>query len=309
MLGLVLLAIAMEIPVAVAAQVRPGTIIINKASLQIPQGGGPDRSIASNEARITVVEQLDVALVRTGTDPITVTDAGATIPVLLTNRGNGQESFTVVATPADASVVVSLIAIDTDGDGRFDPAHDTVLPAGDTPSIAPGGTAALLVVLAHTRSAVTAASLAIVATATTGSGAPGTVFAGKGDNGADAVTGLTGASAELAVPFANVEPAAPTLLKTQVIAAPDGSATPVRGAIVTYSLAARFSGPTAGARIHDVIPAGTVYVPGSLRLDAAALTDPADVDAGAFDGTAIDVALGDIAIAATRTIQFQVKIQ
>ena len=46
-----------------------------------------------------------------------------------------------------------------------------------------------------------------------------------------------------------------------------------------------------------------------VTLDDAALTDDADTDAGAFDGTGIAVALADVAGAATRTIRFKVRIQ
>ncbi len=57
------------------------------------------------------------------------------------------------------------------------------------------------------------------------------------------------------------------------------------------------------------MPRGTRYVPGSLTLDTIPLSDAADGDAGQADDTAIAVSLGDIAIAATRSIQFQVTIQ
>ncbi len=308
-LGVVASIVPMIASGAAHAQVQAGTVITNTATLHIPQAGGADQAIPSNPAMITVVEQLDVGLTSTGSDAISVSTTGATVPVVLTNRGNGQEAFVVVATPADASVGVKLIAIDGDGDGRYDPAHDTTLTDGHTPSLAPGGTLALLVVLTRAQSPVTAASLTIAATAATGSGDPGTVFAGKGDGGGDAVTGRTGAHAQLSVPIVTADTAAPTLAKTQTVRAPDGSATPVRGAIVTYVLAAHFSGATSGAHVHDAVPAGTAYVAGSLRLDMVALTDAADVDGGVFDGTAIDVALGDVPGAAIRTVQFQVTIQ
>ena len=57
------------------------------------------------------------------------------------------------------------------------------------------------------------------------------------------------------------------------------------------------------------MPPGTRYVAGSLSVDARAVSDADDDDAGRFDGTAIHVALGDVPAAATRTIRFQVTIQ
>lgn len=305
------LAAALVLHAPAAAQVQAGTVITNVASLHVPVAGGADRTIASNEATLTVGELLDVSLVRSGgaTGPVVVGSDGATAAVTLVNRGNGQEAFAIVATPADAAVTVRLIAIDRDGDGHYDLAHDTLLTDAKTPPVAPGASLALLVVLDAPMSTTGTATLAVAATATTGSGTPGTVFAGQGDGSGDALVGSTGATARVTVPLATGDPAAPTLVKTQSVVAPDGSATAIRGAIITYTLAARFPGATSGARVRDAVPAGTIYVPGSLRFDAAPLTDVADADSGGFDGTAIEVALGDAAAATTRSVQFQVKIQ
>lgn len=305
------LAAALFLHAPVVAQVQAGTVITNVATLHVPVAGAADRTIASNEATLIVGELLDVALVRSGgaTGAVAVGSDGATAAVTLVNRGNGQEAFAIVATPADAAVTVRLIAIDRDGDGRYDAARDTLLADAKTPVLAPGASLALLVVLDAPAATTGTAALAVTASATTGSGAPGTVFAGQGDGNGDALVGATGATAQVTVPIATSDPAAPTLAKTQRVVAPDGSATAIRGAIVTYTLAARFPAATAGARVRDAVPAGTVYVPGSLTLDAAALSDGADGDAGRFDGTAIEVALGDVATAATRSVQFQVKIQ
>ena len=92
--------------------------------------------------------------------------------------------------------------------------------------------------------------------------------------------------------------------------APDGSAMLVRGTIITYTLVARFdgSGTARAIQVADPIPSGTRYIPGSLTLDDILLSDAVDTDAGAFDGSSIAVALGDVR-AATRTIRFKVRIQ
>jgi uncharacterized repeat protein (TIGR01451 family) len=85
----------------------------------------------------------------------------------------------------------------------------------------------------------------------------------------------------------------------------------VRGATVTYSIASTFGGTGLfrTARLADPVPAGTTYLPGSLKLDGTPLSDASDGDAGSFDGAAVRVALGDVAAPATHTIQFQVTIQ
>jgi hypothetical protein len=70
-----------------------------------------------------------------------------------------------------------------------------------------------------------------------------------------------------------------------------------------------FAEAASAARIEDPVPAGTRYVPDSLMLDGALLSDAADDDAGQADNATIAVTLGDIAVAGVRTVQFQVQIQ
>jgi uncharacterized repeat protein (TIGR01451 family) len=286
------------------AETSAGTRIDNTAELRLDGSN----TLRSNTVSLITAERLDVTLARVGSGSVAITGSGNALPVLLTNAGNGQEAFTVAATVSDASATVRLIAIDVDGDGRFDATRDTVLAGGVTPALAPGASLSLLVVVDAGQGTVTANAVTVTAQAVTGSGAQGTQFAGQGDSGGDAVTGATSARATVSVPLAATG-AAPSLVKSQVVTAPDGSARAITDAIITYTLEARLVGPTANVRVADPIPAGTVYVAGSLRLDGAALTDAADGDTGTAGAAGIAVTLGDIAAAGTRTIQFQVRIQ
>lgn len=294
-------------PTPAFADTQAGTTITNVATLTVG-GAEQARTIQSNPATLTVAERLDVALSRVDEAGI-VPAPGVAVPLLLANRGNGHEAFAFVATAADASVRVRLIAIDRDGDGRFDAAVDTPLAEGRTPELEAGATLRLLVVL-DPADADAASALTVTAQAATGSGPAGTVFAGRGDAGGDAVTGTSQARAAVTVPIGGADAAAtPVLVKSQSVRAPDGSSRPVAGAIITYRLEARFGAATSAARIADPIPAGTAYVPGSLTLDAAPLSDTAGDDAGSADARGIAVDLGDIAAPATRTVAFQVTIQ
>lgn len=293
---------------AAGAETRAGTLVTNIATLKVRDGDG-EYSLTSNPAVFLVVERLDVALARVDDTPVAVPQGGVAVPLLLTNLGNGQEAFDLAATPSDASARVRLIAVDRDGDGRFNSAIDTVLTDRRTPELQPGATLRLVVVLDPEAADVTVAALGVVARAATGSGPMGAMFAQRGDGGANAMTGPTGARAEVVVPIGAGGTALPTLVKSQTVQAPDGSARPVTGARITYRLEARFTGPTAGARIDDPIPQGTAYVPGSLTLDAVRLSDAADADAGRADAGGIAVALGDVEAAAVRTVRFQVTIR
>ena len=57
-----------------------------------------------------------------------------------------------------------------------------------------------------------------------------------------------------------------------------------------------------------MIPAGTTYQPGTLQLDAAALTDVADGDVGTASASGIDVGVGTVAGGSSHIVKFQVKI-
>jgi uncharacterized repeat protein (TIGR01451 family) len=295
-----------------AAQTRPATVVTNTAAVVFTLDG-EDRRIASNSVTLVVAERLDIALAPGGTAPVLAAPVTA-LALRLTNGGTGRESFAVEAKGTVPGVSVTGIAIDVDGDGRFDAAIDTPL-AGATPPLDPGQTLRLLILVAPVAGVDAGdGAITVTARAATGSGNPADAFTGTGDGGSDAVIGTTGATASVDLPFVARQTAtapatdAPTLVKTQSVRAPDGSAQPVAGAVVTYTLVARFPGATRDARIDDPVPAGTRYVPGSLTLDDAVLTDATGDDAGGLEGTGIAVTLGDVPAAAVRTVRFQVRL-
>ena len=119
---------------------------------------------------------------------------------------------------------------------------------------------------------------------------------------------ITASSNSLAALIASL--ASVTLTKSATISDQFGSANPVPGATVIYSLVAKVtgSGTARSLGVADVIPAGTTYVPGSLKLDGAGLTDGSDSDTGTADASGIAVSLGDVAGGNTRTVNFSVKI-
>jgi len=291
--------------VAAAAQTPAGTPIRNVAAASwTPEGGAP-LSQPSNTDTLTIAERLDVALSPSPVGAVSPDAGSGVVPVLLTNAGNGNEAFAIDAALASTDLTVRSIAADSDGDGQYDPARDLPLTDARTPDVAAEGTLLLFVVLDG--NAAAEMQLTVAARAVTGSGDPGLLVAGQGDGGSDAVVGPTGAQAKIALAVAPAT--APSLVKSQAVLAPDGSSQTVRGAIVTYTLEARFPGPTTAARIDDPLPAGTIFIAGSLSVDGAPLTDASDGDGGSFEGGKISIALGDIAAAATRTVQFQAKLQ
>ncbi len=298
---------------ASAAGAAPaGSDIANTAQIDVIVNGAPLR-LPSNTVHTRLGELLDVRLAPTSPQPeqIAPGDVGYVSSFVLTNAGNGREAFTLAAAISGIDATISAIGLDTNGDGRFDPASDTRVPdGGASPPLAPGAGVTIFVLSDIARDAPRGASGAITltATSTTGSGVPGTDFPAAGDGGGDAVVGATRASAAAEVRLI-VSDMGATLVKTQAVATPGGGQ-PGRGSIITYTLEARFTAAASDARVVDPLPVGTTYVAGSLRLDGGTLSDAADGDAGAFDTSArtVAVALGDADAAAVRTVSFQVRI-
>ncbi len=300
---------------AYAAGVSAGTLIQNTASASYTSGPSSG-TVQSNTVTVKVDELLNVAVASLTASPVSAGNSTAVLAWSVTNTGNGPEAFDIAIDPAVAgngfNTTVTTIAVDTNNNGVYDPGVDQVLTAGAaTPSIPADGSLKLLAVVTLPSTATDGQSsqVRLTATAVTGSGTPGTSFAGQGDGGGDAVVGLTGATSN-ALDSLVASLATVSLAKSATILDPFGGTKPVPGAVVTYSLVASVSGSGTTDSLHvtDAIPTGTTYQPGTLTLNAATLTDASDADAGTASGSGIDVNLGSVAGGTTKTVTFKVKI-
>jgi len=305
-------------PPAYAAGTPAGTIINNSATATYDLPSGGQNSVTSNIVSLTVDELLDVSVASTdGGDVATLPAAvNQVLTFRVTNAGNGSEAFVLTARDTvggdDFNPTATSIVIDSNGNGVFDPGIDTVYVAGaNNPLLAPDAS-----VLVFVLSSIPAGAgngqrgrVDLVAVAATGSGAPGTTFAGQGQGGGDAVVGATGADAEDDGLYA-VSAASVAFVKSAEVADPFGGTTRVPGSIITYRLVASVSGSggLANLRIADPIPAGSSFRAGSITLEGASLSDAADADAGEYEGSGIAVRLGTVAAGASRTVTFQVAI-
>ena len=293
------------------AETLAGTAIVNTGVLRYDLAGAA-QTIASNTVTLTVAERLDVRLSHEGQGVILVAPPSAlptVVPLTLTNADNGSESFAIAATLSAGTIMLRGLSIDVDGDGRYDPSIDLPLVNGGSAPLAAGQSVTLFAILAATEVAgVRDAALTVTARAITGSGTPASGFAGGGDSGSDALVGPTGAAASVVVPLATGL-AGPSLFKSQSVRAADGSQAAVRDSVITYTLEARFDDAVTGAQIVDAIPVGTVFVPGSLTLDGAPLSDAAGTQARDAQDFSIVVAIGQVAPASVHTVQFKAKIQ
>lgn len=305
---------------AVAAGVSAGTLITNTATATYNTGSGGaggTATIQSNTVSLKVDELLNVTVAALTGAPVPASNGQATLSYAVTNTGNGTESFRLAVDAALAgnpfAATIQAIAVDSNANGVYDPGIDAIVATGGaTPALAADGAVRVFVVVAVPGGAADGATsqVRLTASAVTGTGSPGTLFAGQGDGGVDAIVGAnTAQSSALEAVLARM--AAVALTKSAVIVDPFGGSRPLPGALVTYSLVSHTtgSGTADSVRITDAIPAGTAYQPGTLKLDGATLTDAADADAGSAGSAGIDVALGNLAGGSPdRTVAFTVKI-
>ena len=301
---------------AFAAGVDAGSLIENTATATYDGGDGPV-SIDSNTVSVRVDELLDVTVTSLDSSAIGTQPGEAILSFEVTNTGNGPEAFELVANPTvsgnDFETVIENIAIDTNGNGTYDPGVDTILAGPETtPDLAADEAVTVFVIVTVPNDANDGeqSSVALTAQAVTGTGTPGTVFDGAGVDGGDAIVGATSATADapgsLVVGITTVD-----LTKSATIVDPFGGDSAVPGSVVTFAILAEVngSGSVSDLVVADPIPQGTTYAPGTLALDSAPLSDGSGDDAGeASDAAGISVDLGTVAGGASQTITFDVTI-
>ena len=298
-----------------ATGIAAGTSIVNKATATFTNGAATD-SVDSNTVTIVVDELLDVAVTSLDGGNVALDSSGAVLSFQVHNSGNGPEAFKLTVDPTltgdNFDPSVTTIAYDSNGNNVYDAGVDTIIPAGgSTPSIAADSSLRIFVVTALAGSPADGdtADVKLTATAATGSGPAGTVFAGQGVGGSDAVVGTsTAQDDDIGTLLAQIGTV--TLTKTAVISNPFGGTDPVPGSTVTYSLVAKVNGAgsVTGLTVTDAIPTGTTYSSSSLKLDGSPLTDATGDDAGEASASGISVDVGSAAGGSSHTITFSVKI-
>ena len=259
-----------------------GTRIDNWAVATYIGPNGNTYQVTSDTLSVIVGQVAGVDL-----DPprFSVGDPGNTIvfPHTLTNLGNGADSFAVsVTSPAGWPVTVYL---DVNGDG--------ILDSGDSPLSGPlpltlGETQALLVVVQVPALATirgTTDTLAVVATSQ-----------------------YNGSVSDAVADVLEIRDVGIVVSLSKTVDQPSATI----GDVLTYTIAYTASGPGSATnfRIVDLMPTGTSYVPGSMRLNGALLTDAASDDAGVFDlaQNRVTFLVGALAGGDNGTVTFQVRV-
>jgi uncharacterized repeat protein (TIGR01451 family) len=307
---------------ALAVGVPAGTDITNTAEVTYVVGT-TSATASSNAVVVRVAEILDVVVTRQS-PANTAVSASATqqeIVFTVTNAGNGPEAFRLVmdsvigADDFDPTPGSPSIYFDTDASGDLSPG-DTPYTAGTNDPLLNPDTSVTVLVVNDIPASVVNGNVGIArltADARTGSGASGTVFAGQGAGGTDAVVGMSGALAGTTGQY-QVAGVTVSAVKSQTVVDQFGGTRPLPTARINYTVTVQAvgTGSAANAVFNDNIPANTTYVAGTLRLNSSPLSDTAADDAGEFITTPsphVRVTLGNLTQASgTQTIQFAVTI-
>ncbi len=305
-----------------AAGTAVGTVIENEATVDFVRGGLPQQ-VVSNTASFVVAERIDVvATLQSGQVAVAPNDVDRALLFTVTNTGNGSETLQLAMSSIVAGddfdpipATPDAIYFDTNGSGDFDVGDTAYVPGGNDPLLAPDESVNVLVLnsIPGTVANGDTGRSELIATAATGSGAPGTVYAGQGDGGVDAVVGTTGATATVFGEYL-VDDVAISVVKSQTVSDPNGGNEPIVGATITYTISVEVvnDGTATAATVRDVIPTWSTYVPGSTTLNGTTISDATDGDAGEYDTSVtptVVVRLGDLAQAnGLQTVVFQVTI-
>lgn len=307
--------------VANAAGTPVGTVIENTASVTFDLAGSPT-TIQTNTTTLTVVERIDVVVtLQSGQVLVAANDTDRALLFTLTNTGNGSETFTLSIDNTDASddfdpvASSSGIYFDTDSSGDFTVGDQEYIAGTNDPALAADESIDVFLVNDIPATVVNGnlGRSRILVASDTGTGAPGTVFAGAGDGGVDAVAGPTEGDSEATGEYL-VSDVQINVSKSQVVDDQFGGNQPVPGATVTYTITVEVvgGGTATASAVSDPIPTFTAFTPGSMTLNAAPLTDAVGDDAGDYDTSGaptVVVRLGDITAAdGVQTVEFQVTI-
>lgn len=313
-LGTALLLLTGLSPMAQAVGTAAGTDITNiaTATFDDPDNPGSKKSVDSNTSTLRVDELLDVTIASNDSGNISVSpsDTSQVMSFTLTNVGNGSEQYVLTTNPAmagnDFNPSNIRIYFDTNGDGIFNPADDTLyVPsgilgvAGNEPTLAADESIVLFVVSDIPATQVDGTTPvgngdegnlmliaeALTAQETSGTDPAGHVFVGSGANGSDAIVGNTQAFGNTQNAYV-VSSIQTTFQKTSAVTPPathpEYGTNPLPGSIITYTLTLDItgSGGLSNIEIVDRIPANTTFVNGSITLDGLTLTDITGDDAG-----------------------------
>jgi len=312
---------------AFAAGTPAGTPIASTATLNYSIGGNVGEPMTA-AAVVTVAELINVVLTSQDGAPVSVNspDPGKVLTFLLTNTGNGPETFRLTRNNAIAgdqfdpvSVPAGSIYLESGSQAGFQltGTHaDIVYVAGVNDPVLPADSSRIIYLYSsipagQATGALGYASLSAASTTVGAPGAvPGTTLAGLGQGGVDAVVGGSRAQAVAQGGYI-VSGIALSVVKAVVaVQDPKGGAVVMPGAVLTYrvTLALTGEGVADNLSFSDPLAPATTYVPASITVNGIAKSDALDADNASFAAGAVAVVFGNTPAPATRVIEFKATV-
>jgi len=303
-------------------------VIQNTATLTYSIGGGPQQSATTPPAAFTVAELINVTLVWQDAANVAVSspDSNRALTFVVTNTGNGPESFALARNNAIAgdnydplNGAAGSAFLENGLQAGFQasgPNADTPYVAGTNDPALAADTSRIVYVVSGIPAALATGNigrveLAVSATTPGAAGsAPGTTLVGLGQGGVDAVVGATRALARQTGGYI-VSGVAVVLAKSVLsVVDPSGGTTVRPGSIVTYRivLSVNGSGTADNLALDDPLPANTTYISNSITVNGTARTDVVDADSAEFSSGVVKVRFGNTAAPVSHTIEFRVTV-
>jgi uncharacterized repeat protein (TIGR01451 family) len=275
----------LTITVAYAAGTPAGTVISNYATGEYKDANGNSMtSVTSNTVTTTVTQVGGADVTASSGTAIVESGESVSIPVTLTNTGNGPDTFDLSKIEEEIGGGDNTVEIYYDANGNG------VVDAGET-----------TVTATDAMAADSAYNIIIVVTNN------------SGDDGSSVTIELAGTSQfdTNVSDTANVEVtlSAPELVVTITV----DNDSPQPGDVVTVTITGTNNGSATAEDLvfSGAIPTDMTYVPGSLKITTSARTDADDADSSDYNVTtagSVTLGYGDIASSGSGYATFQVTL-
>ena len=324
---LVVGAIAILFPAGVQAAGTPaGTALRNTATLTYTFSDGSASPPAVAQApTIFVARVIEIAVTwqDSAAVPATSPDTDKALSFLVTNTGNGPETYRLARDnalggdqfdPASASTAIWL-------ESGLQPGLQLTGPNADIPYV-PGSNditlaadaSRLVYILSNIPTGLSTGAIGqstLVASAVTPGAAgavPGSVVTTNGN-----VQVVVGVGRGQARGLGSYLVAGASLGLAKAVAAvrdPSGGTRVMTGSVLTYRLVLTIAGTgvASGVSVNDPLPTTLTYVPGSLVVDGTPRTDAADADGASSTGNTVQVTFGNVPAPATRVVEFKATV-